>query len=141
MRIITAGRADTDDYFKSSGVLDSEKLSRTPFLVFVEDSDCVRVQIIESIKKLLTYPDETKVMGQWEGKWRSDFFQFTVRDAREAARVLGKLPPPRMPKCKVCQDSGLKSTTANVGYTMVKDRVIQNSYRCSRGHVWTEGVA
>ena len=140
MGIITAGRADTDDYFKSSGVLDSEKLNRTPFLAFIEDAGNVHVQIVDSFKKLLTYPDETRVMGQWEGKWRSDFFQFTVRDAREAARALGKLPPPRMPKCKVCQASDLKGTTAHVGYTTVKDRVIDNTYKCSRGHIWTEAV-
>jgi hypothetical protein len=78
MAVKTGGRTDVDDYFRLSGVLRLGTLSHTPFQVFVEAENDVEVHIIDGVKKLLAFSDETKVMGQWSGQWRSDSFQFRV---------------------------------------------------------------
>ncbi len=80
--IILPGRTDTQDYFQISGIFDFPKLAHTPFLVFTRSESKVEVHIVLNGRELLLYPDETQVMGQWNGKWRSDFFQFTVGQYR-----------------------------------------------------------
>lgn len=79
----TAGRRDIDAFFSESGVLFAGKLPHTPFLAFVEKDNDVQVEIVDKVEELLQKPDETKVMAQWRGDWRSDFFQFTVGEIRE----------------------------------------------------------
>lgn len=81
-RVITKGRTDVEDYFRLSGIRESRKLKHTPFLIFVENDDNIEIQIIDGADQLLRFPDETKVMAQWAGQWRSDFFQFTVGQFR-----------------------------------------------------------
>ncbi len=81
MEIITSGRSDLKDYFRLSGIFDYEKLKHNPFLVFIV-SDYMEVRIVKSVSELLEYPDDTKVMNQWPGKVRSDFFKFTVGEVR-----------------------------------------------------------
>jgi hypothetical protein len=83
MKIIPNGRTDPNDYFKLSGIRESKKLPHTPFLVFVVSTDAVEVKIVDSAKTLLEFPDETQVMAQWRGQWKSDFFQFKVGDLRK----------------------------------------------------------
>jgi hypothetical protein len=80
--IATTGRSDLDNFFKSSGIFGSTKLSHTPFLVFVPNGEKIEVVIEQYAKDLLNYPDGTKVMAQWPGQWRSDFFHFTIGDYR-----------------------------------------------------------
>jgi len=82
MKIITNGRTDLDSYFKLSGIREYSKLVHTPFLVFVASADTVEVRVVDNVKKLLEYPDETQVMAQWSGQYKSDFFQFKVSDLR-----------------------------------------------------------
>jgi len=82
MKIITSGRTDLTDYFRLSGIREHKKLTHTPFLIFLTSEDAVEVRIVDNAKKLLEYPDETPVMAQWRGEWRSDFFQFKVVDLR-----------------------------------------------------------
>jgi hypothetical protein len=71
VKIITAGRTDTKDLFERGEPFQWERLRHTPFLVFVEEDDTIRVEIVNSKKQLLTYPDETKVMVQWRGEFSS----------------------------------------------------------------------
>ena len=91
IRITLAGRADIDEYFKLSGVFESERLTHTPLLVFITEQDAVTVRIVDKPTDLLSFPDETPVMGQWTGQWRSDFFQFTVGQYRQ--HLATKLEP------------------------------------------------
>lgn len=84
-KIITAGRTDLKDFFEKSGNFSGVKLTHTPFLVFLEEEGTFRVYIVDSADQLLSFPDETPVMGQWQGNYRSDFFQFTVGDFRPYA--------------------------------------------------------
>ena len=81
-KILLDGRTDVEDYFRLSGVFDSERLNHTPLLVFVASEDTVKVHIVDKPTELLSFDDATPVMGQWRGEWRSDFFQFTVGQYR-----------------------------------------------------------
>jgi len=81
-KIIVDGRTDVEDYFRLSGVFDSERLNHTPLLVFVASDDTVRVHVINRPIALLSFDDGTPVMGQWRSEWHSDFFQFTVGQYR-----------------------------------------------------------
>ena len=83
MNIITTGRTDIESYFRLSGVLESQQLAHTPFIVFNSDGANVSVEIVRSVQDLLTYSEDTKVMGQWGGKYRIDFFQFTIKDVKK----------------------------------------------------------
>ena len=78
----TTGRNDLWDYFEQSGIRERKTLKHTPFLVFQIEGRTVTVRCIDNAKDLLTWPDDTPVMGQWQGQWRSDFFQFTVGQLR-----------------------------------------------------------
>jgi hypothetical protein len=91
IRITLAGRTDIDEYFKLSGVFESERLTHTPLLVFIIEQDAVTVRIVDNPTDLLSFSDETPVMGQWTGQWRSDFFQFTVGQYRQ--HLATKLEP------------------------------------------------
>lgn len=85
IRLTTVARKDLRDYFAISGVFTEKKLTHTPFLVFEvdENNNHINVMIVDSAVELLEYPDNIMVMGQWTGKWRSDFFEFTVGDYRK----------------------------------------------------------
>jgi len=78
--IKTSGRVPDEAFFKH--IQDSDDSSHYPFLVFDTDNDEVNIVLESSMKDVLKYSDDTKVMKQWGGKWSSDFFQFTVRDLR-----------------------------------------------------------
>jgi hypothetical protein len=81
--VLLSGRTDIDQYFEISGIFEEKHLSHTPFLVFEIAGETVRVQIVYNTQELLAFPDETPVMGQWRGHWRSDFFQFKVGQYRQ----------------------------------------------------------
>jgi hypothetical protein len=81
--IVTTGRTDLDNLFQKSYILSSKKLTHTPFIVFQELDDSIVVVLAKNKDDLLAFPDETKVMVQWQGNWRSDFFHLTVGDVRE----------------------------------------------------------
>ncbi len=83
IKIVTGGRTDVEDYFKTSDIFDYEELSHTPLLVFIPADDTIEVRIIHKPMTILDLNDEIQVMGQWRGEWRSDFFQFTVGDFRK----------------------------------------------------------
>lgn len=78
-----AGRTDTQDFFEKSDMFDGGRLVHNPFLVFEERGEDIEIALVYSSYKLLDYPDDTKVMGQWPGKWRSDWFRFTVGEYKD----------------------------------------------------------
>lgn len=82
MELVLSGRTDIEDLFRLSGLREYKVLNHTPFLAFKVQGDKLTVDIVRSMPALLAYPDETKVMVQWTGKWRSDFFHFSVGDLR-----------------------------------------------------------
>ncbi len=84
-QLVLAGYTAVEDYFEKSDVFRVSKLTHTPFLVFLVSDSGVRVHLVTSTFELLQLPDDTPVMGQWRGEWRSDFFQFTVGQYRASA--------------------------------------------------------
>jgi hypothetical protein len=94
MPIYTTGRTDIDDFFEKSGILTHKKLSHYPYLVFVEDPSLGHetnfyIYTIDSTAKLVSsdYPNDTDVMAQWPGNYRSDFMRFTIGDVRNAVKA------------------------------------------------------
>lgn len=87
IQIVTAGRKDVDDFFKLSDVFTAERLNHTPLLVFMATEDAIQVPLLDHTHDLLSFPDDTSVLGQWRGALRSDFFQFTVGHYRAYAKA------------------------------------------------------
>ena len=87
--IITAGRTDVEEYFILSGIRECKKLNFTPFLVFIpNDNGDIKTEIVYNAKELLSnYQDDIKVMAQWAGKYKSDFFQFSVGQFRDFCKA------------------------------------------------------
>lgn len=80
---IKSGRDDVGDFFRKSGIREYKKLQHTPFVVIASSDNGVDVDIVDSAKKLLQFPDNTPVLAQWRGEYRSDFFKFTVGQFRK----------------------------------------------------------
>lgn len=79
------GRSDLEDFFTISGLWNTGSWPHQPVLAFVPDNGAPtrpRVMVITSARELEKYPDNTPCMRQWPGKQHSDFFKFTVGDAR-----------------------------------------------------------
>jgi len=87
IQIVTAGRKDVDDFFKLSDVFTAERLNHTPLIVFIATADALQIRLLDHAHELLSFPDDTPVMGQWRGTMRSDFFQFTVGQYRTYAEA------------------------------------------------------
>jgi hypothetical protein len=83
MDIITSGRNDLNDFFDNLNPNEKFSYSHTPFLVFNCSDNTVKVDIVRKRVDLERYGDDTKVMKQWGGEYRSDFFHFTLGQMRE----------------------------------------------------------
>ncbi len=86
VKIITIGRTDLKDLWEKSDVLTSDERKFYPFLVFEVKEEEVHVLLEKKLTNLLysNLPDNTKIMVQWQGEWRSDFFQFTLEELKNA---------------------------------------------------------
>ena len=82
MELKLPGRRDIEDLFRISGILEYRVLNHTPFLAFIIKEGGVEVELVNSAEKLLQYPDDTRVLVQWRGKWRSDYFNFSVGELK-----------------------------------------------------------
>lgn len=85
VKIITTGRTDLEKFFSKGSILQNIQRSHHPFLAFSIFNDTVEVKIFKKVKNLV-YSDlsnDTKIMVQWEGRWRSDFFHFDLGKLRE----------------------------------------------------------
>lgn len=67
----------------------SDKFKHTPFIVVQDKDGNAVVQVIDNINELIgmfgNKPD-TKVIQQWPGEWRSDFFTFTIEELQTAIK-------------------------------------------------------
>ena len=90
MKIITAGRATTTELWELLGpTLLTRRLTHTPVLAFVISDEAVTIKVYDRARDALDLPDETPLMVQWPGQWRSDWFQLTVGELRAASRRTG----------------------------------------------------
>lgn len=88
------GTGQCDQLFTKSGLIGDAALVHHPFLVFVVDpvSQILRVEIVKTVRDLMFYDDQTPVMLQWPGQWRSDWFHFKVIDLREHLKRRAEAP-------------------------------------------------
>lgn len=84
MNFSSNARLANDDFWRLSDVLNPGPKPHHPFLVLENEDGHTHINIIQDIDGLLAYADETPVLYQWQGKWRSDFFHFSVGQARVA---------------------------------------------------------
>jgi len=71
------GEENRKNYFELSGSIESSFLHHTPFIIL----DPVGIRLCSNAEELITtYKDkeETKILGQWRGRWDSNFFLFTI---------------------------------------------------------------
>jgi hypothetical protein len=86
MDVETSGRAPDADFWRLFGpTLLKQRLTHTPILAFPVTNDAVKVEVYDKARDALTLPDNTPLMVQWPGQWRSDWFQLTVGELRAAA--------------------------------------------------------
>lgn len=72
------GRRANNDFFSMCPSFQEKDNPHYPFLVFEIESKQAEVHIIQNPRQLLSYPKDTQVMVQWQGKWESNFFNFKV---------------------------------------------------------------
>ena len=84
---LPACRTDTDVFLRDSGYFrKGARWPHHPILAFVRTDDGVEVQVLDSAAQVRrsALPDATQCLQQWRGEWSSDFFTFTLGDARAA---------------------------------------------------------
>ncbi len=74
---IKGARSDVGDFFCQSGVVSLSKLNHTPFIVIDEKNGSVTIERRPD-RLVSDYDPSCTVLCQWRGKYRSDFFTFTV---------------------------------------------------------------
>ena len=77
----TGFRNDTDDMWVLTDLL-SAKLTHTPFLACVAVDGGLEVRVIDRAAGVAELPEDTPVMVQWRGQWRSDFFSTTAGEVK-----------------------------------------------------------
>lgn len=85
MKLVREARSDTTDLFTIGAgreLVRGTKMVHTPVLAFVVEGDALTVRPIDNVEEVLELPDDTPLMLQWRGQWRSDWFQFTVATVR-----------------------------------------------------------
>lgn len=85
---IPFGRTDFEEFFKITNILEFADFKLSPMLVFVQKDDSVSVQECLSIESLVNYPEDAVILQLWPGKWRSDYFKFTVKDVKTKYKEL-----------------------------------------------------
>jgi len=71
-------------FFEQSGIRKSKARSQRPFLVVRNmGTGTTDLQIVEDVTEVYNMPKKTRVMTQWEGKKRSDYYTFTVGQLRD----------------------------------------------------------
>lgn len=84
MKLITATKKAPSIFFEKSGIRTKKKFKHHPFIAFVRSREGdVTVKVVDTAEALIGLPKRTKVMGQWPGKTRSDYFAFTVGKLQE----------------------------------------------------------
>jgi hypothetical protein len=65
----------SERFFEQSGNFSTDKLLHTPILLLKEKEDTIHVKIVDNAEQLLSFPDETPVMGQWHMPMDACFFK------------------------------------------------------------------
>ena len=76
-------RSANRHYFEQSGLRNNKVQKQHPFVVVKPGKTQMKVDIVYTAEELLNMPPTTKVLAQWKGKTRSDYYKFTVRDLKK----------------------------------------------------------
>ena len=87
MKIKGSFRQDFKRMFELTDILSSKELKHTPFIVLGDEGVALSFSAIDLVR---TYEIQTKVLVQWKGEWRSDFFLLTVGDVKLALAEKGE---------------------------------------------------
>jgi type II secretory pathway component PulK len=79
-------RSANRHFFELSGIRKNRTEKQRPYIVMRPTQTRVNMDVALTAAELLELPDNTKVLAQWKGKSRSDFYQFTVRELRSHIR-------------------------------------------------------
>jgi hypothetical protein len=77
-------------YFEKSGIRAGQTLTQRPFLAIRDNKGRQVIEVVDNITDLVSMPQRTKVLHQWEGKNRSDYIGYTVGNLKE---YLAENPP------------------------------------------------
>lgn len=80
---LTAGkkiRTANRHFFDESGIRNNRPQKQHPFVVIRPSKTRINVDCVYTAEELLNLPDSTKVLAQWKGKTRSDFYRFSVKE-------------------------------------------------------------
>ena len=83
MKLITAGKKTPSVFFEKSGIRTKKNFDHHPMLAFVRKDGNLVVRLVTTPQELVGLPLKTRVMAQWVGKTRSDYFTFSVGKLKE----------------------------------------------------------
>ena len=69
-------------FWEESGIRSNRATNQHPFLVLRPTKTRVNVDVVTNVEDLLELPTNTRILAQWKGKKRSDFYSFKVGDLR-----------------------------------------------------------
>lgn len=69
-------------FFEESGIRSNRATKQHPFLILRPSKTRIKVDLATSIEDVLGLPANTRIMAQWKGKTRSDFYTFRVSELK-----------------------------------------------------------
>ena len=83
---VSGVRSDLTDFWSISGIFDYKEHPHNQYIVITSregsDAEIGIFSKIEDFINDLSLPDDAIVMKQWVGKWRSDWFKFTLGELK-----------------------------------------------------------
>lgn len=74
-------RMSKDELFELTNILSMSEKKHFPYIVL--DKKANEVKVVWYLDKILSLPDDTEVLWQWQGNWSSDFFLTSVGEIRK----------------------------------------------------------
>ncbi len=76
-------RKANSHFFEESGIRANKEQKQHPYLVLRKTKTRLNIDLAFTAEELLNLPDNTKILAQWKGKKRSDFYGFKVADFKK----------------------------------------------------------
>jgi hypothetical protein len=70
-------------FFEESGIRSNRGTKQHPFVVLRPTKTSIKVDLVYDAEELLELPTNTRIMAQWKGKRRSDFYTFKVSELKK----------------------------------------------------------
>jgi hypothetical protein len=69
-------------FWEESGIRNNRTQKQHPYLALRPSQTRVNIDLVYNAEELLELPTNTRVLAQWKGKKRSDFYSFKVGDLK-----------------------------------------------------------